>query len=88
MAVRRPLVLVGGEPQELPTVDLAAGLSVVAYFKTDGTETTLPANVAQIPTTLRFVEADGGVTWLPSNVGAGGLVIEASRAKSFFMAGW
>lgn len=66
MTTRRPLVLVSGSPQELPSGD----------------------DVAAGPTVLRFVKADGTETWLPSSVGEGTTIVEASPSKSFFMAGW
>lgn len=48
MATRRPLVLITGVPQELPTADtVAAGPTVMRFVEADGTEVWLPLTVLE-----------------------------------------
>lgn len=53
MAERRPLVLIAGIPQELPTADsIAAAQTVLYYVKADGTEIWLPSNAGEGSTVI------------------------------------
>jgi hypothetical protein len=62
MAERKPLVLVKGQPQELPSGDVLPAQGSIPFYKTDGTSDTIALTASSA---VPFYETTGSANNIP-----------------------